>query len=79
MILENNNYRAMLGKEFSQENPYSNIIASVYKTVRSDDLMESNFVQDENDEWWEQRIKVFSESKQDEMRHDFAKNVFEKS
>ena len=48
--------RALLGKDFSLENPNSNIIACVFKTIGDDNLFKSQILRDENGNWLENQL-----------------------
>ena len=56
MIMDDNAKRALLGKNFSPENPYSNIIACVFKTIGDDHLFKSQIIQDDQGNWVEKQL-----------------------
>ena len=39
MILEKNNLKSLLSKEFSMEHPESNLMATVFQTTKRDDVI----------------------------------------
>lgn len=71
--------RALLGKNFSVENPYSNIVACVFKTVGDDRLLNTYISQDEDGSWIEKEAFPFDQPHKNQIRNKFIRNVFEKS
>jgi hypothetical protein len=45
MIVKENNFKSLLSKDFSVENPNSDIMAVVFKTTRAEDIINSIIVE----------------------------------
>jgi hypothetical protein len=50
-IMSDNRYRSLLSKKFSKENPYSNMMASIFTVASDTDIYDSRFVQNETGHW----------------------------
>ena len=72
MIINDNSLRSVLSKDFSKENPKSDIMAVVYQTTRAEDVINSIIVEN-NGKFEEQKLdEPLSEEEHDALRKSFA-------
>ena len=79
MIVSDNSLKSILSKDFSVENPKSDIMAVIFQTTRAEDVISSIIVEND-DKFEEQKLdEPLSEEEHDALRKSFAQFVFDES